>query len=124
MTTNIEVTKLYSLFDFRTNIFLDNIYKTMAQVLDAYVNKSVNIVTSDGRIIIGTLRGFDQAINIILDDSHERVFSATDGVEQVLLGLYIIRGDNVALIGEIDEELDKNIDFSRIRADPLQAAKT
>src|SRR5262249_14106113 len=83
----------------------------MAQVLDAYINKSVNIVTADGRIIIGTLRGFDQAINIILDESHERVFSATDGVEQVLLGLYIIRGDNVALIGEIDEELDKNIDY-------------
>ena len=96
----------------------------MAQVLDAYVNKSVNIVTADGRIIIGTLRGFDQAINIILDDSHERVFSSTDGVEQVLLGLYIIRGDNVALIGEIDEDIDRNIDFSRTRADPLPAAKT
>jgi U6 snRNA-associated Sm-like protein LSm8 len=96
----------------------------MAQVLDAYINKAVNIVTADGRIIIGTLRGFDQTINIILDDSHERVFSATDGVEQVLLGLYIVRGDNVALIGEIDEDLDKNIDFSRIRADPLPAAKT
>ncbi|CAF1332833.1 unnamed protein product [Adineta steineri] len=96
----------------------------MAQVLDSYINKSVNIVTSDGRIIIGILRGFDQAINIILDDSHERVFSATDGVEQVLLGLYIIRGDNVALIGEIDEELEKNIDFSSIHADPLRAVKT
>lgn len=77
-----------------------------------------------GRIIIGTLRGFDQAINIILDDSHERVFSSTDGVEQVLLGLYIIRGDNVALIGEIDEDLDRSIDLSRIRADPLPIAKT
>lgn len=96
----------------------------MAQVLDAYISKSVNIVTADGRIIIGTLRGFDQAINIILDDSHERVFSSTNGVEQVLLGLYIIRGDNVALIGEIDEDLDKSIDLSRIRADPLPAAKT
>jgi len=96
----------------------------MAQVLDAYINKAVNIVTADGRIIIGTLRGFDQTINIILDDSHERVFSATDGVEQVLLGLYIVRGDNVALIGEIDEDLDKTIDFSRIRAEPLPAAKT
>ncbi|CAF1473229.1 unnamed protein product [Adineta steineri] len=96
----------------------------MAQVLDSYINKSVNIVTSDGRIIIGILRGFDQAINIILDDSHERVFSATDGVEQILLGLYIIRGDNVALIGEIDEELEKNIDFSSIHADPLRAVKT
>ncbi len=96
----------------------------MAQVLDAYVNKSVTIVTSDGRSIIGSLRGFDQTINIILDDSYERVISATDGVEQVLLGIYIIRGDNVALIGEIDEDLDKSIDFSRIRDDPLQAAKT
>jgi U6 snRNA-associated Sm-like protein LSm8 len=96
----------------------------MAQALDAYVNKSVNIVTSDGRIIIGTLRGFDQSINIILDDSHERVFSASEGVEQVPLGLYIVRGDNVALIGEIDDELDKNIDFSHIRADPIRASKT
>lgn len=96
----------------------------MAQVLDAYVSKSVNVVTADGRIIIGTLRGFDQAINIILDDSHERVFSANYGVEQVPLGLYIIRGDNVALIGEIDEDQDRDIDFSRIRADPLPVAKT
>lgn len=96
----------------------------MAQVLDAYVNKPVNIVTSDGRIIIGTLRGFDQTINLILEDSHERVFSSTDGVEQHPLGLYIIRGDNVALIGEIDEELDRNIDFAHIRADPIRPAKT
>jgi U6 snRNA-associated Sm-like protein LSm8 len=90
----------------------------MAEALDAYSHKSVNRVTTDRRI------SFDQAINIILDDSHECVFSITEGVEQVLLGFYIIRGDNVALIGEIDEELDRNIDFSRIRADPLQAAKT
>ena len=96
----------------------------MAQVLDAYINKSVNIVTVDGRIIIGTLRGFDQTINIILEDSYERVFSSTGGVDQVLLGLYIIRGDNVALVGEIDEDHDKSIDFAHIRADPLPAAKT
>lgn len=41
------------------------------------------------------LKGYDQTINIILEDSHERVFSATSGVEQVALGLYIVRGDNV-----------------------------
>ncbi|CAF3206572.1 unnamed protein product, partial [Rotaria sp. Silwood2] len=84
----------------------------MVQVLNAYINKLVRIVTSDGRIIIGTLHGFDQAINIILDDSHERVFSSTNGVGQILLGLYIVRGDSAALIDEIDEELDNNIDFS------------
>uniref|UniRef100_A0A674J098 U6 snRNA-associated Sm-like protein LSm8 n=1 Tax=Terrapene triunguis TaxID=2587831 RepID=A0A674J098_9SAUR len=42
----------------------------------------------------GTLKGFDQTINLILDESHERVFSSSQGVEQVVLGLYIVRGDN------------------------------
>lgn len=41
------------------------------------------------------LKGFDQTTNIILQDCHERVFSPTAGVEQVPLGLYIIRGDNM-----------------------------
>jgi U6 snRNA-associated Sm-like protein LSm8 len=45
--------------------------------------------------IKGTLKGFDQTVNIILDDSHERVYSVTQGVEQVALGLYIVRGDNM-----------------------------
>lgn len=43
----------------------------------------------------GTLKGFDQTINLILDESHERVYSTVTGVEQVVLGLYIIRGDNM-----------------------------
>ena len=49
----------------------------------------------------GLLKGFDQTINLILDESHERVFSSTSGVEQVVLGLYIIRGDNMWVIKSI-----------------------
>uniref|UniRef100_A0A8C3AD97 U6 snRNA-associated Sm-like protein LSm8 n=1 Tax=Cyclopterus lumpus TaxID=8103 RepID=A0A8C3AD97_CYCLU len=71
--------------------------------------------------IIGTLKGFDQTINLILDESHERVFSSSQGVEQVVLGLYIVRGDNVAVIGEIDEETDSNLDLGNIRAEPLNS---
>lgn len=75
--------------------------------------ESVNVITSDGRVILvrnclksvkplgikiiklqGTLKGFDQTINLVLDDSIERVFTI-NGVEQVNLGVYIIRGDNV-----------------------------
>ena len=41
------------------------------------------------------MKGFDQTVNLIIDDSHERVFSSSQGVEQVQLGLHIIRGDNV-----------------------------
>lgn len=90
----------------------------MASGLEGYINHTVTVLTSEGRIIVGTLKGFDQTVNLILDDSHERVYSST-GVEQVTLGLYIVRGDNVALIGEVDEEVDKKIDFSEIRVDPV-----
>ncbi|XP_018568119.1 U6 snRNA-associated Sm-like protein LSm8 [Anoplophora glabripennis] len=91
----------------------------MASGLDSFVNHTVSIITSDGRNFIGTLKGFDQTINIILDESHERVYSTTTGVEQVMLGLHIIRGDNVALIGLIDEEIDNRLNLSNIKAEPL-----
>jgi len=93
----------------------------MASSLESYINHIVSVITADGRIIVGTLKGFDQTINIVLDDSFERVYSSTQGVEQVVLGLYIIRGDNVAVIGEIDEDVEKQLDFPSIRAEPLAA---
>ncbi|CAK9795502.1 U6 snRNA-associated Sm-like protein LSm8 [Anthophora quadrimaculata] len=93
----------------------------MASGLESYVNHTVSIITSDGRNFIGTLKGFDQTINIILDESHERVYSTTQGVEQVVLGLHIIRGDNVAIVGELDDEMDARLDLSAIRADPLSS---
>ena len=41
------------------------------------------------------MKGYDQSVNVILDECHERVYSSNRGVEQVILGLYIIRGDNM-----------------------------
>ncbi|CAD7705000.1 unnamed protein product [Ostreobium quekettii] len=55
----------------------------------------ITVITNDGRVIVGTLRGYDQTTNLILEDCHERVYSTKYGVEQLVLGLYIIRGDNV-----------------------------
>uniref|UniRef100_A0A8C0YWB3 U6 snRNA-associated Sm-like protein LSm8 n=2 Tax=Canis lupus familiaris TaxID=9615 RepID=A0A8C0YWB3_CANLF len=83
----------------------------MTSALENYINRTVAVITSDGRMIVGTLKGFDQTINLILDESHERVFSSSQGVEQVVLGLYIVRGDNVAVIGEIDKETDSALDL-------------
>ena len=62
----------------------------MASSIEGYVNRMVSIITSDGRNFVGTLKGFDQTINVILDDTHERVYSPTAGVEQVVLGLHIV----------------------------------
>lgn len=84
---------------------------------------------------------------MILSGSTERVYSADEGVEEVPLGVYIVRGDNIVrsrsvsvpvradsgnegrtltklartqtLIGEFDVEADKQIDLSTVRADPI-----
>ncbi|KAH1093835.1 hypothetical protein GYH30_039523 [Glycine max] len=65
------------------------------------------------------MKGFDQATNIILDESHERVYSTKEGV-QLVFGLYINRGDNISVVGELDEDLDSSMDFSKLRAHPLK----
>uniref|UniRef100_A0A914XDU1 U6 snRNA-associated Sm-like protein LSm8 n=1 Tax=Plectus sambesii TaxID=2011161 RepID=A0A914XDU1_9BILA len=91
----------------------------MTQALDTFMNKVISVITGDGRNIVGMMKGFDQTVNLILEDSHERVYSTQAGIEQVPLGLYIIRGDNVALIGELDEDIDKRLDFANIKAEPL-----
>lgn len=99
-----------------------------ANMCDILLSGTVSIITSDGRSIIvrlmeprprpphvpppqGTLRGFDQACNLILDECFERVYSSKvrcqmfavfchncvhqSGVETIMLGLYVVRGDNV-----------------------------
>ncbi|XP_019103252.1 sm-like protein LSM8 isoform X2 [Beta vulgaris subsp. vulgaris] len=80
----------------------------------------ISVITNDGRNIVGILKGFDQATNIILDESHERVFSTKEGVQQIVLGLYIIRGDNIGVIGELDEDLDAHIELPQLRGHPLK----
>ncbi|XP_020099043.1 sm-like protein LSM8 isoform X2 [Ananas comosus] len=87
--------------------------------LESLVDQTISVITNDGRNIVGILKGFDQATNIILDESHERVYSTKEGVQQLVLGLYIIRGDNI-VVGELDEELDANLDLSKLRAHPLK----
>ncbi|EPS73712.1 hypothetical protein M569_01050 [Genlisea aurea] len=88
--------------------------------LEALVDQTISVITNDGRNIVGVLKGFDQAINLILDESHERVYSTKEGVQQLVLGLYIIRGDNISVVGEIDEELDAGLDLSKVRGRPLK----
>jgi U6 snRNA-associated Sm-like protein LSm8 len=65
----------------------------------------------------GTLRGHDASINVILDLCVDRVFSMTEPPQSNPLGLYVVRGDNIAVIGEMEEE---ERDLSAARALPLE----
>ena len=58
--------------------------------LSAYVGSAISIITNDGRHILGTLKGFDQVQNLVIEGSRERVYSPDEGVETLELGLYLM----------------------------------
>ncbi|GAX15440.1 U6 snRNA-associated Sm-like protein LSm8 [Fistulifera solaris] len=74
----------------------------MASTLKEWKDKTICVVTCDGRIIIGKLIGHDQVQNLILNEAHERIYSEDTDVEEMPLGLYLVRGDNLCVVGEFD----------------------
>ena len=56
-----------------------------------------------------------------MEKSKERVHSLEKGISEVELGLQVIRGDNVAVVGELDVETEATIELSAVKADPLNA---
>ncbi|KAF9653484.1 LSM-domain-containing protein [Thelephora ganbajun] len=91
--------------------------------LQGYVDRRVLVILQDGRVIIGMLAGYDQKSNVVLSDSKERVYNTDEPVEEIPLGLYLVKGDQIVLIGELDLEEDESTDLSNIRAEPLPAIR-
>mmetsp|Transcript_32508 Transcript_32508/g.64452 ORF Transcript_32508/g.64452 Transcript_32508/m.64452 type:complete len:101 (-) Transcript_32508:251-553(-) len=92
----------------------------MAAALAEWKQKQVSVMTGDGRLIVGTLSGYDQLQNLVLSGAHERVYSLDAPVELVPLGLYVIRGDNVAVVGDCDDGAgDDDGTLEDARADPI-----
>jgi U6 snRNA-associated Sm-like protein LSm8 len=89
----------------------------MASTLSEWTTKQITILTCDGRLITGTLLGYDQLQNLILSKSYESVYSTDAPVEKVELGLSVVRGDNVAVVGECEEESEGD---GEVRAEPIK----
>ena len=66
------------------------------------LDKKLLVMLRDGSKILGTLRSFDQFANIVLQDAVERIIVGSS-YSDIHLGLYIVRGENVVLMGEVDE---------------------
>ena len=64
------------------------------KVLDESINKMVLIKLKGNKTIRGNLLGFDQRMNLLLDQSEE-VPSEGDSIS---LGSIVVRGDNVIMI--------------------------
>ncbi|KAF7360320.1 U6 snRNA-associated Sm-like protein LSm8 [Mycena venus] len=91
--------------------------------LQGYVDRRVILILQDGRVIVGVMAGFDQKSNVVLSDSKERIYSMDVGVEEVPLGLYLVKGDMIVLIGELDDAVDQAVDLETIHAEPIPAIR-
>lgn len=62
------------------------------------------VLLRDGRTLIGFLRSVDQFANLVLHRTIERIHVGNE-YGDIPRGIFIIRGENVVLLGEIVREL-------------------
>ncbi|KAG8531105.1 uncharacterized protein KY384_004462 [Bacidia gigantensis] len=82
-------------------------FTTAAQLLDL-TDKKLVLVLRDGRKITGILRSWDQFANLVLSESQERIYARTV-YAVVPRGIFLVRGENVLLLGEIDLDKDDHV---------------
>ncbi|MEM2141835.1 MAG: LSM domain-containing protein [Candidatus Thorarchaeota archaeon] len=69
------------------------------ELLEKSLGLQVLVELKGRRKLKGRLRGFDQHVNLILDDAEEYVPAPDDGGERVeQIDSIIVRGDNVVLV--------------------------
>ena len=62
-------------------------------ILERHLNKNVMVTLKDGRILDGKLSGFDEYMNMILEDTEE---TKEDQVKRI--GTIVLRGNNIVTI--------------------------
>ncbi len=62
-------------------------------VLEKSLNKTVSLLLKDSRVLKGTLVGYDDYMNMVLEDTEE-----TMGDQVRRIGTVVLRGNNVVTI--------------------------
>ena len=57
-----------------------------------------------GKCFYGTLRSFDQFTNLVLENCFERVFVGGSQYGELRRGLFVIRGENIILVSQLDTD--------------------
>ncbi|XP_029565877.1 U6 snRNA-associated Sm-like protein LSm1 isoform X2 [Salmo trutta] len=68
------------------------------------IDKKHLVLLRDGRTLIGFLRSIDQFANLVLQQTVERIHVGKR-YGDIPRGIFIVRGENVVLLGEIKSEL-------------------
>ena len=74
--------------------------------LARFIDKGVQVKLSGGREVTGTLKGFDQLLNLVLDGAVEHLRDFEDALkiteETRELGLLVCRGTSVMVVSALD----------------------
>jgi len=69
--------------------------------LSRYMNEKIRVKFTGGREVTGVLKGFDQLLNLVLDDVQE-LFQTEPEQTTRALGLVVLRGPTITLLSPVD----------------------
>nr|VWO95857.1 Lon protease (EC (ATP-dependent protease La) [Ganoderma boninense] len=71
--------------------------------LAKYVNERIRVKFTGGREVTGVLKGYDQLLNLVLDEVQENLQGVPEGQPTVRnLGLVVLRGPTITLLSPVD----------------------
>lgn len=79
-----------------------------ANNLTFLADKRLLVVLRDGRCLFGILQSYDQFGNMFLSSTIERLYVDLEYAEEDI-GPFMVRGENIVLVGEIDQEEFKSM---------------
>ncbi|KAK7479876.1 hypothetical protein BaRGS_00028866 [Batillaria attramentaria] len=82
------------------------------------IDKKLLVVLRDGRTLIGYLRSIDQFANLVLHRTIERIHVGKK-YGDIPRGIFIVRGENVVLLGEVDLENENNLPLEEVSIDVI-----
>jgi len=82
------------------------------------IDKKLLVVLRDGRTLIGYLRTIDQFANLVLHRTIERIHVGQK-YGDIPRGIFIVRGENVVLLGEVDLENENNLPLEQVNIDTI-----
>ncbi|XP_065643838.1 U6 snRNA-associated Sm-like protein LSm1 [Hydra vulgaris] len=96
--------------------------KTRTASLLTELDKRLLVVLRDGRTLIGELRSVDQFANVVLESTIERIHVGNK-YGDISRGVFIVRGDNIVLLGEMDVLKEKSSGLKEVSVEEILEAQ-
>lgn len=104
-----------------TFVDMNNYLPGTASLLEE-LDKKLMVLLRDGRTLIGYLRSIDQFANLVLHQTIERIHVGNQ-FGDIPRGVFVIRGENVVLLGEIDLDKERSTNLEQVTVDEILEAQ-